>query len=65
MEQSIREFLAIDYSHSVIGKNGDVLIVFFKSGKYWICDKEYGVQQSDNPLYLRVLRIFGAGRTNI
>ena len=65
MEQSIREFLTIDYSHSVIGKNGDVLIVFFKSGKYWICDKEYGVQQSDNPLYLRVLRIFGAGRTNI
>lgn len=65
MEQSIREFLTIDYSHSVVGKNGDVLIVFFKSGKYWICDKEYGVQQSDNPLYLRVLRIFGAGRTNI
>jgi hypothetical protein len=65
VEQSIREFLTIDYSHSVVGKNGDVLIVFFKSGKYWICDKEYGVQQSDNPLYLRVLRIFGAGRTNI
>ena len=65
MEQAIREFLTIDYSHSVVGKNGDVLIVFFKSGKYWICDKEYGVQQSDNPLYLRVLRVFGAGRTNI
>lgn len=65
MEQAIREFLTIDYSHSAVGKNGDVLIVFFKSGKYWICDKEYGVQQSDNPQYLRVLRIFGAGRTNI
>jgi hypothetical protein len=65
VEQAIREFLTIDYSHSSVGKNGDVLIVFFKSGKYWICDKEYGVQQSDNPLYLRVLRIFGAGRTNI
>ena len=65
MEQDIREFLIIDYSHSAVGKDGDVLIVFFKSGRFWICDKEYGVQQSDNPLYLRVLRIFGAGRTKI
>lgn len=63
MEKDIREFLIIDYSHSAVGKDGDVLIVFFKSGRYWICDKEYGVQQSDNPLYLRVLRVFGAGRT--
>lgn len=63
MDREIKEFLARDYSHSTVGKDGDVLIVFFNSGRFWICDKDFGVQQTENPLYLRVLRIFGAGRT--
>ena len=60
MEREIKEFLARDYSHASVGKDGDVLIVFFKSGRFWICDKDFGVQQTENPLYLRVLSVFGA-----
>lgn len=61
MSDNIREFLKIDYSHSVVGKNGDVLIVYFNSGKFWLCDKNYGVQESENPLYYSVKRVFGVG----
>ena len=28
MDREIKEFLARDYSHSTVGKDGDVLIVF-------------------------------------
>lgn len=58
METRIQEFFKIDYSHTKVGRQGDVLIVFFNDGKFWLCDKDYGIQGGGSSQRYRVKRIF-------
>lgn len=63
MESKIVDLLKIDYQNTAI--KDDVIIVFLKSGVYWICDKEYGVKESNNINCYSVKRVFGAGKKQV
>lgn len=63
MESKIVDLLIIDYKDTDV--KDDVIIVFFKSGRYWICDKAYGVKKSNNKDCYSVKRIFGAGKKQV
>lgn len=60
METKQVKFLKIDYRNTTV--KSDVLIVNFKDGRFWLCDKEFGIiDDIENPNYFIVKRVFGVG----
>lgn len=51
-----------DYGFSKVGHKGDVLLVYLKNGKFFICDLEFGVKHESG--YYTFKRVFGKGLNN-
>ena len=58
LETRIAEYHYLDQKRVAIGREDGTILVFFNDGKFWLCDKEFGVQICENNQYRKVKRIF-------
>ena len=58
METRIAEYHYLDQKRIAIGRDPNTIMVFFNDGKFWLCDKQYGVKICENTQYRKVKRIF-------